>query len=815
MPLVPPQYAYTSVGKIRSYIRTIDGSNYSQFFTYDRGGRITQLTYPDSSYADYAYTDAGNLATVSLNGTVYASWSDYNASGLPKKVAYANQVATAYGYDSVSRLQTLVTSGPGATLQNLAFAFGPDGMDVAQITDHRASTLVNGADTSETQSFSYDALRRLTGASGVWGTKSYAYTATGNPIAFGGLIQRDLTFDGQQVTSGTGLSGVTYDAAGNMTHKVLDGVTWDYAWTAENRLATASKNGVMTARMTYDAKGNRVKRISNSKNGTVTTTYVGDMYEKRVFADGTQRQTIYLYANDQLIASWTRSGDVAAALGPLPQHLQQYALASMYDAGSALGASLKIYHLAGALAMNPRLPLVLYAIFVGALGAAFAWSLLRKKKRFNGGVHAPERAPWVRVAALGTVLVFVGSACSRGSGGSLDLGYASHELLAGDTLSGPALGTYFYHRNHVNSSSVITDAQGSEVTRVVYLPFGEVSQANSSGNDAVTKKFTGQENDEDTGLHYYKARYYDPAIGRFLSPDTIVPSVWDAQALNRYSYVRNNPVNLIDPTGHSWLAGVLVVVFGPHNPIVAAVVAVAAVGILIYAGLVAFGVVPNPFQKPNSTGGSSPSPPSSTPSPNNSGSGSTGTGGRAQSGGSGGDTGVPSSGADNASAIHGQAAGSASAPGGRLEIDAIDPSSTAGWLAAATRVGEVYMHDTKSMVDAVLARAAGDRISRLNIIDHVDVQSEGFEIGDDFVYGRNLGRYSPELERLRGHFSSDGFVHLQGCNMGRFPELLESLSASFGVPVYAGTGYHNPVLRFNTGDYVRCDVYSCSPSERP
>lgn len=61
----------------------------------------------------------------------------------------------------------------------------------------------------------------------------------------------------------------------------------------------------------------------------------------------------------------------------------------------------------------------------------------------------------------------------------------------------------------------------------------------------------GQTHDQSTGLMHYGARYYDPAIGRFISADTIVPNPADPQSLNRYAYVRNNPINRIDPTGNS------------------------------------------------------------------------------------------------------------------------------------------------------------------------------------------------------------------------------------------------------------------------
>jgi len=55
------------------------------------------------------------------------------------------------------------------------------------------------------------------------------------------------------------------------------------------------------------------------------------------------------------------------------------------------------------------------------------------------------------------------------------------------------------------------------------------------------EKFTGQRLDG-TGLYYYNARYYDPTIGRFISPDNVAPNYWNPQDLNRYSYVHNNPL---------------------------------------------------------------------------------------------------------------------------------------------------------------------------------------------------------------------------------------------------------------------------------
>lgn len=92
-------------------------------------------------------------------------------------------------------------------------------------------------------------------------------------------------------------------------------------------------------------------------------------------------------------------------------------------------------------------------------------------------------------------------------------------------------------------------------------------------------KFTGQPFDSETGLYYYGGRYYDPALGRFISPDPIVPGVFSPQALNRYSYCFNNPTTLVDPTGHIPVAELvfLLVVGPPAAPAVGTTASVAAV----------------------------------------------------------------------------------------------------------------------------------------------------------------------------------------------------------------------------------------------
>jgi RHS repeat-associated protein len=86
------------------------------------------------------------------------------------------------------------------------------------------------------------------------------------------------------------------------------------------------------------------------------------------------------------------------------------------------------------------------------------------------------------------------------------------------------------------------------VARVLYYPYGEKRW--TTGTLTTDYGYTGQRNEAGLGLMDYNARYYDPALGRFVSADTIGPNPGNPQDLNRYMYVGGNPLRYLDPTGH-------------------------------------------------------------------------------------------------------------------------------------------------------------------------------------------------------------------------------------------------------------------------
>jgi len=106
-------------------------------------------------------------------------------------------------------------------------------------------------------------------------------------------------------------------------------------------------------------------------------------------------------------------------------------------------------------------------------------------------------------------------------------------------------------RTSLGSLLAVTDASGTLTSQQRYLPFGQVRDDVGS----ITQTdfgFTFQRNLPEAGLMDYDARFYLPALGRFSQPDTLIPGAGNPQNLNRYAYVRNNPLRYADPTGH-WI----------------------------------------------------------------------------------------------------------------------------------------------------------------------------------------------------------------------------------------------------------------------
>jgi RHS repeat-associated protein len=129
---------------------------------------------------------------------------------------------------------------------------------------------------------------------------------------------------------------------------------------------------------------------------------------------------------------------------------------------------------------------------------------------------------------------------------------AGGQLLAQQSYDGQF---YWVHKDHLSSGVRLTDVNGTMIYRSVLDPYGQVlfEWAQNSETFKSSKKFTGYEREWATNLDFAEARYYHHNRGRFLQPDPMgleAADVTAPQSLNLYSYVGNDPVNNVDPTGN-------------------------------------------------------------------------------------------------------------------------------------------------------------------------------------------------------------------------------------------------------------------------
>src|SRR4030065_1406246 len=131
-------------------------------------------------------------------------------------------------------------------------------------------------------------------------------------------------------------------------------------------------------------------------------------------------------------------------------------------------------------------------------------------------------------------------------------------ILLWNGISSGGQKVFFYHTDPAGTPLVMTDEKRNVVWRAEYKPFGEEFEVTPDPEN--NRMFVGKEMDKETECYYFGARYMEPMIGRFVSPDpvgavdpntgkTYEKSLRNPQRINLYAYGLNNPFNYIDPDG--------------------------------------------------------------------------------------------------------------------------------------------------------------------------------------------------------------------------------------------------------------------------
>jgi RHS repeat-associated protein len=543
-------------------------------FTYDSRGRRTSATDQNGKTSSYTYDDADRLVSVTdaaNNDTLYSydaennllSITDanghvtsftYDPFGRVTQTAFPSSQAETYAYDAVGNL-TSKTDRKGQTIQYVYDALNrmtqksyPDSTSVDYVYD-LVGKISQVTDPTGTYGFAYDNMGRLIGTTTQYTflpattfSNSYTYDAASNRKTLTAPDGSTNTYNYDTLnrlsslnSSLTGQFTFGYDALSRRTQLTRpNGINTHYAYDSlSRRLSVLHQTGATTidgASYSYDAAGNRTSKTNQLNNVTEGYTY-DPLYQLTQVAQGATTTESYSY-------------DVVG------------------NRLSSLGVSTYAYNSSNQLTSTPSVSYT-YDNNGNTL----------TKVDTNGttqyGWDFENRLSQVTLPGTGGTVSFKYDPLGRRiqksftQSGATDYLYDGNNLLEEVDQSGNVLARYsqganideplaelrsgtttYYEADGLGSVTALTNASGAIAGTYTYDSFGKLTA--STGSVVNPFQYTARDFDPETGLRYYRARYYDPGAGRFISED---PARYNSNQVNFYSYVGNSPLINFDPTG--------------------------------------------------------------------------------------------------------------------------------------------------------------------------------------------------------------------------------------------------------------------------
>lgn len=503
-------FHYDAVDQLTQQTDTLGHSSY---FVYDPAGNLTQTTDRNGRVIQYAYDPLDRETSETwLNGSTVVDAFNYHYDAVGNlKSAEDNNSQYHFTYDVRDQLKTSDNAGT-PNVPNVVFTYGYDAVgNNTSVADNAGVTVAstyNSRDLLETRTWSgggidpasvgmnYDAawqLKELDRYSDTTGTNTVSKSVYDYDPA--GRVKTITHQDGNANTIAD--YQYHYDLAGQLTSETHHGITFDYQYDFANQLTNETRSDQPPVVHTYDANGNRTdsgivpgpdNRISQDSQFTYQYDFEGNLTQKT--DKTTQDVTTYTYDFRNRLTDVTTT--TSPANGGVVLHSEQYT----YDA------------------FDRRI-----AVTVNGT------------TRFT--VYNGDNA-WADYNADGTVQT------------RYLFGDETDQILA---RWQPGSGTAWYLTDALGTIRDIVNAAGQLIDHIDYTAFGAIlSETNPSTGDRF--KFTGREYDAGTGLYYYRARYYDPVLGRFLGEDPLSFGAGDA---NLYRYVGNDPTGGTDPSGQDAL----------------------------------------------------------------------------------------------------------------------------------------------------------------------------------------------------------------------------------------------------------------------
>ncbi|TDL76108.1 DNRLRE domain-containing protein [Peribacillus frigoritolerans] len=482
-------------------------------FGYDKNGNMTKLIYPKGDSVSYTYNGLNLKDSISYNGV--KKWDlGYDANGNETSVTNTpTGKTTTYTYDKNNRL----TKEEEGTSNSISYGYDAN-------SNLNSLTVTTGA-TSITNEYSYNSLDQVTALTrnGVNQAK-FIYDESGNTISTSKSNGTYASFDYDEANrlksvknynaAGALLDSYTYtyDANGNHTRVVTSSGTISYQYDALNQLTNETLADGTTISYEYDKVGNRTKKIVTQGGTTTTTNYTYDAANQLTAVNG-QAYTYDMNGNLKDNGAKTYIYDVENRLIEVKNSAGTSLASFTYDKD---GKRLSMTTASGTTNFHYSGDKVIYETDANNnIVASYTWD-------------------------------------AQGNPVSM-------------TKNGK---TYYYHVNGHGDVTALTDANGATVAQYKYDAWGNIISKTGTMADSNPYRYAGYRFDNETGLYYLMARYYDSNVGRFITRDTFQGFANDPQSLNLYAYVNNNPVINVDPSGHfkvisvSWAATLIDVSLG-------------------------------------------------------------------------------------------------------------------------------------------------------------------------------------------------------------------------------------------------------------
>jgi RHS repeat-associated protein len=513
-------------------------------YSYNARGQATQITDHKGNQFKVTYNLLGQRATFVDPNRGTTSY-EYNEAGHNSAVIDALGNRIEYGYDLLGRKTAQVEKLANGTVErSLSWTY-----DQARSGYYNVGGLTTVTDGLGTSQLDYDLKGHLVRAIRVLDGASYTFT---HAYDVGGRLLHSTLPDGD--TIGTAAAPRTFDGAGRP--KTVPGYVTNAAYNARGQLVTLTRANGTTTSFTYDANRAWLTDIYTSSGSVIQNLH----YTRDALGRTTQVQSAFAdegwsYAYDELgfltsatsLSASTHNQTFAYdTTGNLTSVVRPGGGTWAYTYNSPHGATSVRPHAVVAAGANAYTYDAAGNMLTGA-GRTIVWGVNGLPKQVNGDAYAYD-ANNVRVKkVVGATTTHYVSGEYEVTGSTVTK-YVDFQGEAVAKKVGPT--KYYLHQDGLGSVQAVTDSAGIEVARMKFRPYGE--RLSTGGAHVESRSFTGQRQDE-TGLFYLNARYYDPQLGRFISADPVVPSA-DTVGLNRYAYAGNDPINNLDTNGLSFFS---------------------------------------------------------------------------------------------------------------------------------------------------------------------------------------------------------------------------------------------------------------------